>query len=55
MLAKFLQVPLSERRSNGFMAISKRRFMEVFSMADTKQREAGYPKLLHSERKGVLH
>lgn len=34
MLAKFLPVPLSERQSNGFMAISKRRFRVAFTMAD---------------------
>ena len=34
MLAKFLPVSPSERWSNGFMAISKRRFKVVFTMAD---------------------
>lgn len=34
MLAKFLPVPLSEMQSNGFMAISKRRFKSAFTMAD---------------------
>lgn len=52
MLARFLAVPLSERRSNGFMAISKRRFKVLCTLI---QREVVYPKFPHSERKGLLH
>lgn len=36
------------------MSESKRRFKVVFTIAYVKKREAGYPKLLQSERKGVL-
>lgn len=52
MLAKFLAVPLSERRSNEFMVISKRRFKVLCTLI---QREAVYPKFSHSERKVFLH
>lgn len=34
------------------MSASKKRFKVVFTMAHVKEGEAGYPKLLLSERKG---
>jgi len=55
MLAKFLSVPLSERQSNGFMVITKRRFKVAFTMADINKESLTTLNSYIQKKKNVLH